>query len=266
MMCRRITVNNNVLLFCRWDWLLIRWGLGPNNTSLLPQWHDLGDLYSHSQDTSQGQEQLLNNSISNFPSIHCALHQRRRHTVRPLHIKLQVGKFQRRKLACQALEHACQLSKFSKPGFNSTWTMNFQTFKLDLEKAGEQKLKLPTSAGLPKKHESSRKTSTFALLATPRPLTVWTTRNWKILKEKGIPDHLICLLRNLYARQETTVRYVPTGHGITDWFQISKGVCQGCMLSPCLFYLYAEYIMWNTRLDEAPAGIKIAGRNINNLR
>ena len=86
---------------------------------------------------------------------------------------------------------------------------------------------------------------------------------WKILKEMGIPDHLTCLLRNVYAGQEATVR---TGHTTADWFQIGKEVCQGCLLSPCLFNLYAEYIMWNTRLDEAQAGIKIAGRNINNLR
>ena len=86
---------------------------------------------------------------------------------------------------------------------------------------------------------------------------------WKILKEMGIPDPLTCLLRNLYAGQETTVR---TGDGTTDWFQIRKGVCQGCMLSPCLFNLYAEYIMRNAGLEEAQAGIKIAWRNINNLR
>ena len=86
---------------------------------------------------------------------------------------------------------------------------------------------------------------------------------WKILQKKGIPDHFTCLLRNLYAGQEATVR---TGHGTTDWFQIRKGVCQGCILSPCLFNLYAEYIMLNARLDEAQAGIKVAGRNINNLR
>ena len=86
---------------------------------------------------------------------------------------------------------------------------------------------------------------------------------WKILKEMGIPDHLTCLLRNLCADQEATVR---TGHGTTDWFQIAKGVCQGCVLSPCLFNLYAEYIMRNARLDKAQAGIKIARRNINNLR
>ena len=97
----------------------------------------------------------------------------------------------------------------------------------------------------------------------PKPLTVWIITNWKILKEMGIPDHLTCLLRNLYAGQEGTVR---TGHGITDWFQIMKGVHQGCILSPCLFNLYAEYIMRNAGLDEAQAGIKIAGRNINNLR
>ena len=86
---------------------------------------------------------------------------------------------------------------------------------------------------------------------------------WKILKEMGIPDHLSCLLRNLYAHQEATVR---TGHGTTDWFQIGKGVHQGCILSPCLFHFYAEYIMRNTGLDEAQAGIKIARKNIKNLR
>ena len=86
---------------------------------------------------------------------------------------------------------------------------------------------------------------------------------WKILKEIGIPDHLICLLRNLYAGQEATVR---TGHETTDWFQIGKGVRQGCILSPCLFNLYAEYIVRNTGLDEAQVGIKIVRRNINNLR
>ena len=86
---------------------------------------------------------------------------------------------------------------------------------------------------------------------------------WKILKEMGVPDHLICLLRNLYAGQEATVR---TEHGTTDWFQIRKGVCQGCVLKPCLFNFYAEYIMRNAGLHEAEAGIKIAGRNINNLR
>src|SRR5574341_1210022 len=87
--------------------------------------------------------------------------------------------------------------------------------------------------------------------------------NWKILKEMGIPDHLTCFLRNLYAGQEATIR---TGHRTTDWIQIGKGVCQGCILSPCLFNLYAEYIMRNTGLEEPQAGIKIAGRNINNLR
>ena len=86
---------------------------------------------------------------------------------------------------------------------------------------------------------------------------------WKILKEMGITDHLTCLLRNLYAGQEATVR---TGHGTTDWFQIGKGVCQGCILSPCLFNFYAEYIMRNVGLEEEQAAIKIAGRNINNLR
>ena len=96
-----------------------------------------------------------------------------------------------------------------------------------------------------------------------KPLTVDHKKMWKILEEMGIPDHLTCLLRNLYAGQEAIVR---TGHGTMDWFQICKGVPQGCILSPCLFNLYAEYIMRNAGLDEAQSGIKIAGRNIINLR
>ena len=136
-------------------------------------------------------------------------------------------------------------------------------FKLDLETAEEQEIKLPTSIRSLKKQESSRKSSISALLTMPKPLTLWITTNCKILQEMGIPDHLTCLLKNLNAGQEATVR---TGHGTTDWFQIGKGVRQGCMLSPCLFNFYAEYIMRNTGLDEAQAGIKIAGRNINNLK
>ena len=136
-------------------------------------------------------------------------------------------------------------------------------FKLDLEKAEEPQIKLSTSVGSLKKQENSRKTSTSALLTMPKPLTVWITTNWKILKEMGIPDHLTCLLRSLNVGQEATVR---TGHRTTDWFQIGKGVCQGCILSPCLFNLYSEYILRNAGLDEAQVGIKISGRNINNLR
>ena len=122
---------------------------------------------------------------------------------------------------------------------------------------------MPTSTRSWKKQESSRKTSISALLTMPKPLTVWITINWKILKEMGIPDHLTCLLRNPHAGQEATVR---SGHGTTDWFQIGKRVRQGCILSPCLFNFYAEYIMRNAGLEEAQAGIKIAGRNINHLR
>ena len=106
------------------------------------------------------------------------------------------------------------------------WTMNFQMFKLDLEKAVEPEIKLPTSVGSLKKQESSRKTSISVLLTMPKPLTGWITINWKILKEMGISDHLTCPMSNLYAGQEATVR---TGHGTTDWFQIGKGVCQGCI-------------------------------------
>ena len=126
-------------------------------------------------------------------------------------------------------------------------------FKLVLEKAEEPETKLPTSAGSWKKQESSRKTSISALLSMPKPLTVWITINCGKFLEMGIPDHLTSLLRNLYAGQEATVR---TGHGTTDWFQIGKGVRQSCILSPCLFNLYAEYIMRNAGLDEAQAGIK----------
>ena len=106
--------------------------------------------------------------------------------------------------------------------------MNFQMFKLDLEKAEGPEIKLPTSTGSLKKQESFRKTSISVLLTMPKPLTVDHNKLWKILKEMEIPDHLICLQRNLYAGQEATVR---TGHGITDWFQIGKGVHQGCILS-----------------------------------
>ena len=103
----------------------------------------------------------------------------------------------------------------------------------------------------------------FCSLTMLKPLTMWITTKWTILKEIGIPDHLMCLLRNLYAGQEATVR---TGHGTTDWFKIRKGVCQGCILSPCLFNFYAEYIRQNAGLNESQTGIKIARRNINNLR
>ena len=130
-------------------------------------------------------------------------------------------------------------------------------------KAEEPETKLLTSIGSSKKQENFRKTSTSALLTMLKPLTVWITTNWKILQEMGIPEHLICLLRNLYAGQEATVR---TGHGRTHGFQIERGVHQGCILSPCLFNLYAEYIMQNAGWDGALARIKISGRNINNLR
>ena len=135
--------------------------------------------------------------------------------------------------------------------------------KLDLEKAEEPEIKLSTSIGSLKKQENSRKTSTSTLLTMPKSLTVWIITNWNILKEMGIADQLTCCLRNLYAGQEATVR---TGHGTTDWFQIGKGERQGCILSPCLFNLYAEYIMINAGLDETQARIKIVGRNINNFR
>ena len=141
--------------------------------------------------------------------------------------------------------------------------MKFQMFKLVLEKAEEPEIKLPTSAGSSKRQESSRKTSICFRDYAKAFDCVDHNKLWKILKEMGIPDHLTCLLRNLYAGQEVIIR---TGNGTTDWFQIGKGVHRGCIVSPCLFNLYAEYIMVNAGLDEAQAGVKIPGRNINNLR
>ena len=130
--------------------------------------------------------------------------------------------------------------------------MNFQMLELDLEKAEEPEIKLPKSTRSSKNLESSRKTS------TSKPLTVWITTNWKILKDMGIQEHFTCLLRNLYAGQEATYR---TGHGTTNWFQIGKRVCQGHILS-----IDVEYIMRNAGLDEGKARIKIARKNINDLR
>ena len=140
------------------------------------------------------------------------------------------------------------------------WTVNFQMFKV-LEKAEEPEIKLPTSAGSSKKQEFP-KNIYFCLMTMPKPLTVWITTNCGKFFEMGIPDHFTCLLRNLYAGQEATIT---TRHGITDCFQIGKGVRQGCILSSCLFNLYAEYIMRNAGLDKAQAGIKTVRRNINNL-
>ena len=134
-------------------------------------------------------------------------------------------------------------------------------FKLDLEKAEEPEIKLPTSVGASKKQASSRKISTSVLLTMPKPLTVWIITNCGKFLEMGIPDHLTCLLINLYAGHEATVR---TGHETIDWFQIGKGIHQGCILSLSLFNLYAEYIMRNSGLDEAQVGIKIDRRSINN--
>ena len=133
-------------------------------------------------------------------------------------------------------------------------------FNLDLEKAEEPEIKLSTSVWSSKKQENLKKNICFIDYAKAFDC-VDHNKMWKILKEMGIPDHLTCLLKNLYVGQEATVRT-----GTTDWFQTGKGISQDFILSPCLFNFYAEYIMRNAELDEAQAGIKIAGRNINNLR
>ena len=143
------------------------------------------------------------------------------------------------------------------------WTTNFQMYKLGLENAEEPEIKLPTSVGLSQNKRVPEKHQLLLYWLCQAFGCVDHHKLWKILKEMGIPDHLTCLLRNLCAGQKATVG---TRHGKTDWFQIGKEVCQGCILSPWLFNLYAEYIMRNAGLEEAQAGIKIAGRNINNLR
>ena len=139
------------------------------------------------------------------------------------------------------ISHATRLcSKSFELDFSSTWTKNLQMYRLDLEKAEEPEIKLPTSTGSQRKQGNSRKTSTSAALTMLKPLTGCFTANWKILKEMGIPDHLTYFLRNLYAGQEATVR---TRHGTMDWFKIGKGVWQGCMLSPC-FLTYMQSTSW----------------------
>ena len=138
-----------------------------------------------------------------------------------------------------------------------------QQFKLGLEKAEESEIKLSTSFGSSKKQEF-QKNIYFCFIDYAKAFDCVDHSKLEILKEMGIPDHLTCPLRNLYAGQDT-VRTVRTGHGTTDWFQIGKGARQGCILSPCLFNLYAEYIMRNTGLDEAQTGIKIARRNLRQM-
>ena len=142
--------------------------------------------------------------------------------------------------------------------------MNFQMFKLVLKKDRGNRDQIDNICWIIKKAREFQRNIYFSFIDYAKAFDcVDHNKLWKILKEMGIPDHLTLLLRNLYTGQETTVR---TGYGTTHWFQIAKGVCQGCILSPCLFNLNAEYIMRNAGLEEAQAGIKIAGRNINNLR
>ena len=136
-------------------------------------------------------------------------------------------------------------------------TMNLQMFKLDLEQVEEPEIRLPTSAGLEKKAREFQKNIYFCFIDYAKAFDCVNHKKlWKILQVMGTTDHQTCLLRNLYTGQEATVR---TGHGTTHGFQIGKGVCQGCILPPCLFNLYAEYIMRNAGLEEAHAGIKITG-------
>ena len=158
-------------------------------------------------------------------------------------------------------------SKFFKLGLSILWIENSQMCKLYLEKAKEPVIKLATSTGTKKKQGNSKKTIYFWFIDYTKGFDcVDYNKLWKILKEMGVPDHFICLLRNLYAGLKATVS---TGHGTMNWFKIGKGVHQGCILSlicHCLFNIYAEYIIWNAGLDESHAGIKTARRKSNNFR
>ena len=137
------------------------------------------------------------------------------------------------------------------------WTMKFYIFKMDLEKAEEPEIKLPASVGSSTKQESSRKNIYYCFIDYTKAFDcVDHSKMWKIIQEMGIPDHLTCLLRNPYAGQEATVR---TGHGTTDWFQIKKPVHHSCILSPCLFNLYEEYIMWNLGWMKAKLESRLPG-------
>ena len=154
--------------------------------------------------------------------------------------------------------------KMPSLGFSNMWNVNFQMFKLVLEKGRGTRDQIVNIRWIIKKAREFQKNIYFCFIDYAKAFdSVDHNKLWEILKEMGIPDHLTCLLRNLYAGREATVR---TRHGTTDWFQIGKGVCQGYILSPCLFNLYAEYIMRNAGLEEAQAGIKIARRNISNLK
>ena len=149
-------------------------------------------------------------------------------------------------------------------GFNSMWTVNFPDVQAGFRKGRGTRDQIANIHWITEKAREFQKNIYFCFIDYAKAFDcVNHNKLWKILKEMGIPDHLTCLLRNLYAGQEATIR---TGHGTMDWFQIRKGIHQGYILSPCLFNLYAEYIMRNAGLEEAQAGIKIAGRNINNLR
>ena len=144
------------------------------------------------------------------------------------------------------------------------WYLNWEipVYKLGFKRAEEPEIKLSTFIGHGESKGILRKLLISVSLTMLKPLTVRITTNWKILKLMGVPGHLTCFLRNLYASQEATVR---TGHWTVDWFKIGKWVWQGCESSPCLFNLYSEYIMWNAGLDESQAEVKISGRNINSL-
>ena len=163
------------------------------------------------------------------------------------------------------ISHASKVMlKILQARLNSMWTKNFQMFKLDLEKAEKPEIKLPTSTGSSKKQESSRNTSISALFTMPKPLTLWITINCGKFFKRW--EYQVMLPASWDTCMQVKKQQLEHEMEPTDWFKIGKGVCQGCVLSPCLFNLHAEDIMRNAGLNEAQAGIKIAKRNINNLR
>ena len=167
--------------------------------------------------------------------------------------------------AIALISHASkECSKFSKPSFKTMQNWEFPDVQAGFRKGRGTRDQIANIQWIIEKTGEFQKNIYFCFIDYAKAFDyVDHNKLWKILQEMGISDHLTCFLRNLYACQEATVR---TGHGTKDWFQIRKGVHQDCILSPCLFNFYAEYIMWNAGLDEGPAGIKFAGRNINNLK
>ena len=225
----------------------MRWGLGANNTSLLPQWHDLGDYHTHSQETSQGQEQLLKykQRYLQFP-IHTLCTPPAQVSNSKASTNFRLWNFKDVSMPCQPgtcwLEHASSQNSPSQAStLHELWTSRCSSWILKRQRNKKSNcqhlLDHQKSKRVPEKH-------LLCFIGYAKAFDfVDHNKLWTILKEMGIPDHLICLLRNLYARQEATVRHPSTGHGTADWFQISKGVCQSVYFHPA-YLIYMQSISW----------------------